>query len=92
MSAAKAAYYSNFISNNRHNPRLLFDTVSRLSQRVQAVSDTDLSAHDFFYCILMKGSRTLETKYPCLTVTKQSDLKLIPPHWSLSSMLQNYCG
>ncbi len=47
MSAVKAAYYSNLILNNKHNPRLLFDTVSKLTQDRQPVISTDISAQDF---------------------------------------------
>lgn len=47
MSAAKAAYYSNLITNNKHNPRLLFGTVARLTQCQQPSSSTDLLASDF---------------------------------------------
>lgn len=47
MSAAKAAYYSNLIMNNKHDPGLLFGTVSRLTQDRQPVASTTLSARDF---------------------------------------------
>jgi len=47
MATAKAAFYSNVIMNNKHNPRLLFETVNRLTQCQQPVNSMDLSAHDF---------------------------------------------
>lgn len=47
MSAAKAAYYSNVITDNKHNPRLLFDTVAKITQGHRQTVITDLSAHDF---------------------------------------------
>ncbi len=44
MSAVKAFH---LIVNDRHNSRLLFDTVTKLTQHHQEVNNTDLSAHDF---------------------------------------------
>lgn len=54
MSAAKAAYYSTLIMNNKHNPRLLFDTVSKLTQERQPVTSITLSAQDFMEYINSK--------------------------------------
>lgn len=47
ISAAKAACFSNLITNNKLNPRLLFDAVVRLTQCRRPSSSTDLLAIDF---------------------------------------------
>lgn len=47
MSAAMSAFYSHLIDNNRHDSKLLFDTVSKLAQINQVVSCPQLTAQDF---------------------------------------------
>uniref|UniRef100_A0A672ZWH4 Reverse transcriptase domain-containing protein n=1 Tax=Sphaeramia orbicularis TaxID=375764 RepID=A0A672ZWH4_9TELE len=47
MSATMSAFYSHLIDSNRHNSKLLFDTVSKLTQINQVVSCPQLTAQDF---------------------------------------------
>ena len=52
LSAAKTAYFSRLISNNKHNPRFLFDTVAKLTQKQPTTNSSSFTAHDFldFFC------------------------------------------
>ena len=47
MTVMKTAYYSNLITNNKHNSKILFNTFSKLTQHTQTVCNTNLPAHDF---------------------------------------------
>ena len=48
LNAAKTAYFSGLISNNKHNPTFLFDIVVKLTQKPQSVSCAPFNANDFF--------------------------------------------
>lgn len=70
MSAAKAAYYSSVIMKNRNNSRLLFDTVSRLTEQQNEVGCTDLTAEDFLLYFTARVE-DIRSKIPqCLNTEK----------------------
>uniref|UniRef100_A0A671US71 Reverse transcriptase domain-containing protein n=1 Tax=Sparus aurata TaxID=8175 RepID=A0A671US71_SPAAU len=52
LNTARTAYFSSLINNNKHNPRFLFNTVAKLTQKPQSVSCAPFDANDFldFFC------------------------------------------
>ena len=52
LSAATEAYFSPLISNNKHSPRFLFDTVAKFTKRQPSISCSPIMAHKFldFFC------------------------------------------
>uniref|UniRef100_A0A4W6F8H6 Reverse transcriptase domain-containing protein n=1 Tax=Lates calcarifer TaxID=8187 RepID=A0A4W6F8H6_LATCA len=52
LSTARAAYFSNLINSNKHNPRFLSDTVAKLTKKQQAPSCSPFTACEFqnFFC------------------------------------------
>lgn len=47
MSTAKANYFSNLIMSHKHNSKLLFNTVSQLTESKSTLCCSNLIAHDF---------------------------------------------
>ncbi|WP_141663724.1 hypothetical protein, partial [Candidatus Ichthyocystis sparus] len=47
LNTARTAYFSSLINNNKHNPRFLFNTVAKLTQKPQSVSCAPFNANDF---------------------------------------------
>ncbi|KAF7647083.1 hypothetical protein LDENG_00177770, partial [Lucifuga dentata] len=47
LSAARTAYLSHLINNNKNNPRFLFDTIAKLTQNNTPVSTSSFTADDF---------------------------------------------
>uniref|UniRef100_A0A669B7W6 Reverse transcriptase domain-containing protein n=1 Tax=Oreochromis niloticus TaxID=8128 RepID=A0A669B7W6_ORENI len=47
MSTAKANYFSNLIMSHKHNSKLLFNTVSQLTESKSTLCCSNLMAHDF---------------------------------------------
>lgn len=47
MSTAKANYFSNLIMSHKHNSKLIFNTVSQLTESKSTLCCSNLMAHDF---------------------------------------------
>ena len=59
LNTARTAHFSGLINNNKHNPRFLFHTVAKLTQKPQSVSCAPFKANDFldFFCNKIDGIR-----------------------------------
>ena len=47
LNTVRTAYFSGLIKNNKHNPRSLFNTVAKLTQKPQSMSCAPFNANDF---------------------------------------------
>ena len=80
LNSARTAYFSGLINNNKHNPRFLFNTVAKLTQKPQSVSCAPFNANDFldFFCNAIDEIRIKIRLTQHLWLPRQSLLKNIP--------------
>lgn len=59
LNTARTAYFSSLINKNKHNPRFLFNTVAKLTQKPQSVSCAAFHANLWFRPLWREGEESL---------------------------------
>ncbi len=89
LSSAKTAYFSCLISNNKHNhnPRFLFGTVAKLTQKQPSVSCSPFLAHDLldFFCNKIDKTQNYFLISSYCSISGR-DVGQVLPFWAISAV------